>query len=73
MVADFYDRVSKCKHKRLTEHDAWGSCGTDFCGTWSESHCADCGVFIIECLCGDENGMSGWPARRWRAKWKKAA
>lgn len=69
----FYARVAKCQHKDFTNHYAGGKCGTEYCDGWRESHCRDCGVFLIECPCGCENHMSGWPDRRRRTERRKAA
>ena len=65
MSNKFWDKVLKCKHENLSpsycEHI---SCGTPYCGG-SEYHCLDCGIYISECGCGYNNGMSGWSNRRW--------
>lgn len=57
-------KVARCKHKNLTDHYAWGGCGTPFCGGWTESHCRACGAFITNCPCGSNNGMGGWSYKR---------
>ena len=63
-LSKFWDKVLKCEHKNLDpnyyEHV---SCGTPYC-SGHETHCLDCGVYISECGCGFNNGMSGWPYRR---------
>ncbi len=47
-----------CKVEHLTEHYVHGSCGTEYCGGWTESHCRKCGWFITSCACGANNGAS---------------
>lgn len=60
----FWDKVHKCKHKRISENylQLLG-CSTPGCGGY-ESHCLACGVFISDCPCGCESGMSGWSYKR---------
>ena len=60
----FIQRVTKCRHKNLSETylKTW-SCATPYCEA-EESHCLDCGMFIIVCGCGCENGLSGWSYSR---------
>jgi hypothetical protein len=59
----FWEKVEKCDHKNLTDHFGSISCETPYC-YGSESHCRDCGVYITECACGYNNGLSGWPESR---------
>ena len=67
----FWDKVEKCDHKNL-EPNYYKNvpCGTPYC-YGRETHCLDCGVYITECGCGFNNGMSGWPDRRHRRLWRK--
>jgi hypothetical protein len=65
-MTKFWDKVSKCKHKNLdASYYEYVPCWTPYCSGW-ESRCLDCGVYITECGCGFNNGMSGWPDRRWQ-------
>lgn len=60
----FWDKVEKCKHKNFSsDYSEDVYCGTPWCDG-VESHCLDCGVFITECDCHCEDGMSGWSIRR---------
>jgi hypothetical protein len=62
----FWEKVDKCKHTNLVPHYyEYVSCPTPECGG-SEVRCNDCNVFITKCGCGYNNGMSGWPEKRWR-------
>jgi len=63
----FWERVAACKHERLSDHCWYWACSNEYCGV-GESHCLDCGAYLIECQCGAENGMSGWPRARRRAQ-----
>jgi hypothetical protein len=65
-MSTFWDKVAKCKHENLTDHDAMISCGTPYCDYGYEYNCRDCGVFISDCACGFCNGMSGWSNARYR-------
>lgn len=70
MNYNFWKKVEKCKHKNLYEnYYEGGSCSTPYCG-WEESHCKDCGVYIQKCGCGYNNGLSGWPIKRWKRRLK---
>jgi len=63
-INKFWDKVLKCKHENLNPNyyeDIY--CPTPYCSGY-ETHCLDCGVYISECGCGYNNGMSGWPYRR---------
>ena len=65
MSKEFWDKVDKCKHKNMNpDHVKIVYCSTPYCGGWEE-HCFDCGVYITKCGCGFNNGMSGWPEKRW--------
>ena len=68
---NFWDKVMKCKHENLSSNYCEPIyCGTPYC-EGSEVHCLDCGVYICECGCGVNSGMSGWPMKRWKRmkKW----
>ena len=56
----FWDRALACKHESISPnyYVSFG-CGTPYCRGY-QSHCLDCGVYISECGCGFNNGMSGW-------------
>jgi hypothetical protein len=67
----FWEKVVKCEHKNLSpDYCEYVSCWTPYCGGWEE-HCLDCGVFITKCGCGFNNGMSGWPEKRWRKRTRR--
>jgi len=66
----FWDKVMRCKHENLSDYIDGGNCGTPYCEWW-ESRCLDCGVYITKCGCMSNNGMSGWPYRRWLYFWRK--
>lgn len=53
-------------HKNLYPNyiEIW-HCETPYCQV-TEYHCKDCGMFIMECGCGYNNGISGWSEKRWR-------
>ena len=62
----FWKSVEKCEHKNMSPgYFEYISCGTPYC-SGQEEHCLDCGVYITSCGCGSNNGMSGWPVKRWR-------
>jgi hypothetical protein len=64
-MSKFWDKVIKCKHEHLNpNYWEYIYCPTPYC-SGHEVHCLDCGVFITKCGCGSNNGMSGWPERRW--------
>ena len=70
-MTKFWDKVIKCEHKNLDpNYYEYVPCGTPYCGG-HEMRCLDCGVYITKCGCGFNNGMSGWPDRRWRRLWRK--
>ncbi len=61
----FWEKVDKCKHENHTDYSVDFDCGnSEFCNG-SEYRCADCKVYIFECICGN-GGMSGWSSRRWK-------
>lgn len=61
---DFWNKVVKCEHKRLSpNYLEYIPCDTPYC-TGYESHCLDCGIYISECGCGSNAGLSGWPYKR---------
>jgi len=64
---DFWDKVNECKHANLSDYLVPIYCGTPYC-TGMETHCLDCGVYISECGCGADNGMSGWSWKRWKKR-----
>ena len=53
-------KVDRCKHKHLTDYEASGTCENqpNACGGWAEVHCRDCEVFISDCYCKYNAGMS---------------
>jgi hypothetical protein len=62
----FWKKVYKCKHEHLSpNYCEFINCSTPYC-SGCETHCLDCGVYISKCSCGYNNGMSGWPQKRWR-------
>jgi hypothetical protein len=62
----FWKRVNKCKHINLhPNYFEWVDCQTPYC-EGSETHCKDCGAYISECQCHSNDGISGWPQKRWR-------
>ena len=66
MKHSFWYKVKHCKHEHLSpDYNPIVHCWTPYC-TASESHCLDCGVYIRECGCGSENGLSGWSVKRHR-------
>jgi hypothetical protein len=70
-MSKFWDKIDKCKHKNLNPDYIEGIyCHTPYCGG-DEVHCDDCGVFISQCGCGSNNGMSGWSENRWQAQRRK--
>ncbi len=64
-VSRFWRRVGRCKHEWYPNYLEYVPCSTPMCGG-SESYCMKCGVYVTKCGCGCENGMSGWPYRRFR-------
>ena len=68
---EFWDKVIKCEHKNLSpEYFAPIYCSTPYCNG-EEYHCLDCGVYISDCLCRCNQGMSGWSHKRWKNYWSK--
>ena len=67
-MSNFWDKVMKCKHENLSpDYCEYIPCGTPYC-SGCEEHCLDCGVYISNCGCGSNYGMSGWPEKRWKNK-----
>jgi hypothetical protein len=70
-MSKFWDKVEKCKHENISPDYLGGvSCDTPYC-RGKETHCLDCGVFISDCGCGSNDGMSGWSWLRWLRYWRK--
>jgi hypothetical protein len=68
-ISRFWEKVDKCDHKNMSPDYLGGVyCDTPYCGGWEE-RCLDCGVYITKCGCGCNNGMSGWPEKRWRKQY----
>ena len=66
-----WEKVYDCKHENhYSNYYAGGGCATPYCD-WSEYHCRDCGVFIMECGCGFMNGISGWSYAKDKANRKR--
>jgi hypothetical protein len=64
-MSKFWDKVSQCKHENLSPNYCEPiRCSTPYC-SGSEYHCKDCGVYISECGCRSNDGMSGWPQKRY--------
>ena len=64
-MSKFWDKVCECEHKNLyDDYFEYIYCDTPLC-SGNETHCKDCGVFIVTCDCMSSNGMSGWSNRRW--------
>jgi hypothetical protein len=61
----FWDKVYKCQHEPTENYLENFSCSTTYCDGM-EWRCKHCGVYISECGCGSNNGMSGWSMKRWR-------
>jgi len=70
-ISSFWKKVDACKHENKSPtYFEYISCGTPYCGG-HEVRCADCGVYISECGCRSNDGMSGWPWGRWLALERK--
>jgi hypothetical protein len=65
----FWDKVNKCKHEETDKYLEFINCETPYC-SGSEWHCKHCGVYISECGCGYNDGMSGWSHKRWNTYYK---
>lgn len=66
VTTKFWERTQGCKHENLSpNYLEFVGCGTPYCCGW-ETHCLDCGAFIIECGCGFLTSISGWPESRHR-------
>ena len=73
-MKNFWDKVSECEHKNLSEYFEFVYCPTPYC-KGHELRCSDCNVYITECGCGSCRGKSGWPEKRRdnknrRLRWK---
>lgn len=66
----FWKKVHKCKHEPTSNYLKYIYCDTPYCSC-HEWHCRKCGVYISECGCGCNNGMSGWSEKRWKNYNKK--
>lgn len=64
-MSKFWDKVGVCKHEATENYLENIRCSTPYC-SGSEWHCKKCGVYISECDCGSNNGMSGWNNKRWK-------
>jgi len=69
-LSPFWQKALACKHER-TRWTNRGGCWTPLCGGWDEYHCLECGVYITRCDCGTEDGMSGWPHKRWQSLYER--
>lgn len=70
-MTKFWEKAHKCSHENLSpDYLGCTTCSTPYCSI-VETHCLDCGVFISECGCGANNGMSGWSGRMWYSKRRK--
>ena len=69
-MTTFWDKVEACKHEHKTDYFQSFGCGTPYC-RGHEVRCADCGVYISDCGCRSNNGLSGWPYLRWRVIWQR--
>ena len=70
MMSKFWDRVHKCKHEINPNYCEPIYCDTLFC-RGVEVHCMKCGVYISHCDCFANDGMSGWPTKRWNVHRRK--
>ena len=69
-INSFWARVDSCEHRDEDSSPDYGpsiNCMTPYC-EGHEYHCLRCGVYISHCGCGSNNGMSGWPMRRWNKR-----
>jgi len=62
-----------CNHENKSGNyfEEW-HCETPYCQVF-EWHCLDCGVYVTECGCGYNNGMSGWSRHRRQSFRRKQA
>jgi hypothetical protein len=65
MKNNFYTKVDNCEHEFSKNYSIFIHCSTPYCVGY-EYHCIKCGVYISECSCGVNNGMSGWSDKRWK-------
>ena len=67
----FWHVVEKCDHKNLSpnycEHIY---CETPYC-SGIEEHCLDCGIYLSDCGCHSNQGISGWSNKRWLNFYRK--
>jgi hypothetical protein len=68
--SDFWKRVRGCQHEINPNYCVHFRCDTLFC-SGREVHCLKCGVFISHCDCFANDGMSGWPHKRYTNYWRK--
>lgn len=65
----FWLKVMACEmtggHRWSPEYSERYSCT---CNQSHESHCLRCGCYNTEDPCGEQTGISGWPAKRWKNK-----
>lgn len=69
-VSTFKFKKFRCNHKNLTDHLVIFSCETPYCRA-TETHCRDCGAFLISCGCGYNDGIEGWSRKRFRQLMEK--
>ena len=63
---NFQEKAHNCKHENVSpDYYAVIRCSTPYCHGGGEYHCLDCGAYVSECPCGANDGISGWPAKRW--------
>ena len=71
----FWKRVLECSHRNPSPNYAVSlpcHCAQFGMGA-TEYHCLDCGVYFTKDPCFEQDGLSGWPAKRRNAFWKKRA
>ena len=70
----FWEKAQSCKHENFYPdyHVSFSCGGTPYCSGY-EIHCKDCGIYISQCGCGWNNGLSGWSYKRHRHWEKKKA
>ena len=62
-TSKFWEKVSNCKHEETANYLVSVYCDTPYCHGY-EYHCKHCGVYVTECGCGYNDGMSGWSHKR---------
>ena len=60
---DFWETVGECNHE-YSEYFKFVSCDTPYCGG-QEERCNKCHVYMSDCGCHYNAGMSGWSSKRW--------